>query len=157
MRRDALIAVAALATVAAPTAIARAEAESPPSFSQAPALSPARFSAKPVRGRAASYLVFAISEAAHLEMRVYAAAAGRRAGGVCRAPSAANRARPHCRRWVLRGTLSTPALAGANRIPFTPRVSGRALKPGAYRLRIVATDGAGAHSAPASAGFTITP
>lgn len=157
MRRHALIAAATLATIATPTGIAWAEAGSPPSFSQAPALSPARFSTKPVRGRAASYLVFTISEAAHLGMSVYAAAPGRRSGGVCRAPSASNRARPRCRRWVLRGTLSTPALAGANRIPFTPRVSGRVLTPGMYRLTIVATDAAGAHSAPASVGFTIAP
>ncbi len=160
MRRHALIAAAAFATTAVPSGIAWAQAESPPSFSQAPSLSPARFGTRPVRGRAASYLLFTISEAARLEMRVSAAATGRRSGGACKAPPASNRAKPptpRCTRWRVLGTLSTPALAGPNRIPFTPRVGGRLLKTGAYRLRIVATDAAGAHSAPASVSFKITP
>ena len=127
----------------------------PPSFSPAPALSPSRFSAKPVRGQAASYLVFSISEAATLQMRVSVARPGRREHGHCAAPSRANRGHRRCTRWVALGTLSTPALPGANRTPFTPRVDKRLLAPGAYRLTIVATDAAGASSPPAVAGFTI--
>ncbi len=68
-----------------------------------------------------------------------------------------NRGKPHCLRYVEAGALSYKASAGAGRFPFAGRVAGHALKPGAYRLTLVATDAAGNSSAPAKLSFTIAP
>jgi virginiamycin B lyase len=53
-----------------------------------------------------------------------------------------------------KGTLSRSRGTGANRMRFTGRVSGRALKPGRYRAVFTATNAAG-KSAPRALSFTI--
>ena len=47
------------------------------------------------------------------------------------------------------------ALAGRNRTKFSGKLRGPRLRPGRYRAVAVATDGAGARSAPKSVGFRI--
>lgn len=59
------------------------------------------------------------------------------------------------KRWVkVSGSFSRNLKAGTNRLKFTGRVKGRALKPGRYRLRVVATAG-GKTSAVRRASFRI--
>jgi hypothetical protein len=61
------------------------------------------------------------------------------------------------RRWVAAGTLHRRGLAaGALSVAFSGRVGKRALKPGAYRLTVRATDAAGNVSAPHTVAFTIS-
>ncbi|MDX6698842.1 MAG: hypothetical protein QOE65_2239 [Solirubrobacteraceae bacterium] len=89
---------------------------------------------------------FTLSENARVRIVVQGSAAGRRVGGRCVAASRRNRARPACVRWLAAGALTRDAKAGRNRVGFTGRVGSRALRPGYYRLRLQATDGAGGRS-----------
>ena len=60
------------------------------------------------------------------------------------------------RRYVRAGTLKRAGRAGANRLRFYGRLSRRrALRPGVYRLVVVATDSAGQRSARKTASFTL--
>ncbi len=60
------------------------------------------------------------------------------------------------RRYVRAGTLRRAGRAGRNRLRFYGRLSRRrALRPGAYRLVVVATDSAGQRSARRTASFTL--
>jgi subtilisin-like proprotein convertase family protein len=59
------------------------------------------------------------------------------------------------RRYVLVGTLRRDGRAGANRIAVRGRIGRRALRRGAYRLRVRAVDAAGNRSAWRSKGFRV--
>jgi hypothetical protein len=77
---------------------------------------------------------------------------GRLVDGVCRAPT---RKRAHKRRCDLTiVTLRRTGRAGANRVPFSARIDGRALPIGSYTAVVVATGRSGT-SRPASVGFRI--
>ncbi|HEX8207934.1 MAG TPA: hypothetical protein VF587_17855, partial [Solirubrobacteraceae bacterium] len=52
------------------------------------------------------------------------------------------------RRGAQRGTIVRDVRAGANRFALRARAGGRRLRPGRYRLTVVATDAAGNVSAP---------
>jgi hypothetical protein len=52
-----------------------------------------------------------------------------------------------CTRYVKAGSFTHADTAGPNRFRFSGRVGGRKLKPGAYRLRVVARNSAGAGKA----------
>ncbi len=132
-----------------------------PRFTRVPALRPPRFRGPASRRsrsvRKGSVLTFSLSEAATLKLQIEILLPGRRKRGGCVAPSRSNRSRPRCTRHVPLGTLSATGVTGANGLPFSGRVSGRALRPGSYTLTAVATDAAGNSSAPAKASFTIAP
>jgi hypothetical protein len=84
---------------------------------------------------AGTTISYRLSEAATARFRVQRARAGR---------------------WRrLRGTLGQAGVAGVNRLAFRGRVGGTRLRPGRYRLRAVATDGAANRSQRRTAGFTI--
>ena len=53
------------------------------------------------------------------------------------------------------GTLTRAGTAGPNAMPFTGRVGRRELRPGSYRMRVVATDAAGNASTPATVRFRV--
>jgi hypothetical protein len=55
----------------------------------------------------------------------------------------------------VRGSFSDRGGAGANRVRFSGRLGGRALRRGSYRLVAVATDPAGNHSTVKYARFAI--
>jgi uncharacterized delta-60 repeat protein len=75
---------------------------------------------------------YTLSEAATVIARIERAGAGRRAG-----------------------TLRRAGRVGSNRLAFSGRVGRKALRPGAYRLILTATDAAGNRSAARSARFRI--
>jgi virginiamycin B lyase len=132
----------------------------PPSFSRAPSLHPSRFRDSGRGGGRVpkgSSLTFALSESSSVTGEVAAARPGRKSHGSCVGVSKSNRAKPHCLRYIRLGSLSFKATAGANRFAFSGRVAGHTLKPGGYRLTLVATDAAGNGSAPAKLAFTIAP
>jgi len=112
-------------------------------------LSLSRSRLRPTRRGARSSLAFKLSEVAAVKVFVQRAANGRRVGGRCVAITRANRATRRCTRYkTLAGGLTHQGRQGANTMAFSGRLGGRALAPGRYRLRVVATDTAGNRSAP---------
>jgi hypothetical protein len=83
------------------------------------------------------------------------ARAGRRVDGRCRTPTRTNRGRPRCTRYVAVGTLRRAALQGPNSVPFSGRITGRALAAGSYRATLRAQDAAGNRSPARTARFTV--
>jgi CSLREA domain-containing protein len=99
---------------------------------------------------------YTLSTAATVRITIYREAAGRRVGRRCRRPSRRLLRRRRCTRLVRRGTLVRTGSTGANRVPFSGRLGRRALPPGRYRGRIVASaTGAPRESAPRTARFRI--
>jgi DNA-binding beta-propeller fold protein YncE len=94
---------------------------------------------------------YTLSESAAVTLRIQRAVAGRRVGRSCRL---AGGGRP-CRRWVTAGTLRRSGLPGPNRVRFSGRIGGRALRPGAYRLIVTATDAAGNRASGRSQAFRV--
>ena len=75
---------------------------------------------------------------------------------VCVKRTRRNRGSRRCTRYVRAGrTLTRTSKAGRNRVKFTGRIGRRALKPGRYRLTIVATDAAGNRSRARRLNFRI--
>ena len=93
---------------------------------------------------------YRLSENARVVFTIARALPGRRVGRACRKPTARNRTRPRCTRYVRvrGGRFAATARAGANRKRFSGRIGRRALKPGRYRASLVATDAAGNASRP---------
>jgi hypothetical protein len=99
---------------------------------------------------------FTLSEASTVKISIAKSEAGRRVGKRCRAPKPSLRRRPRCTRHVGVGSLLKPNLRpGARRVRFSGRVGSRALRPGAYRAAIVATDPGGNRSRAAEVTFRI--
>jgi DNA-binding beta-propeller fold protein YncE len=130
-----------------------------PSDTSAPTISgfrlaPKRFKASP-KGR--SSFRFRLSEAAAARIEVDRVRPGRKVGKRCEKPTPNLSKHPRCKRFIGVGkTLNFQnRSAGANKIAFNGKVSGRALKPGIYRARITAKDAAGNSSTPKNARFTV--
>jgi DNA-binding beta-propeller fold protein YncE len=97
-----------------------------------------------------------LTRAARLTITVEAGKPGRRHGSQCLRLTRLHR-RATCTRYVPllgRRTLSLPA--GASTFTLTPALRGRPLKPGAYRLSLVALDSDGNRVGPVTARFTVT-
>lgn len=113
----------------------------------------------PVAARAKRGTTFRyrLSEDARVVFTIQRALPGRRVGRACRRPTARNRARLRCTRYVRvrGGRFAAKAHAGANRKRFSGRIGRRALKPGRYRASLVATDAAGNHSLPKRLTFRV--
>ena len=97
---------------------------------------------------------FRLDQRANITVTVYAKLAGRRSGGSCKPAGRRLAGRPRCTRTVAVATFARSGHAGANKVAFTARIRGKALKPGSYEASFTATDLAGS-SNPASLGFTI--
>ena len=138
---------------------------------QAPSLGPVSMSRKRFRVARAATAVsarrrsragsgtsfgFSLSENAAVVIAIERKTAGRRVGRRCaRARGRAPRRR-RCTRFVSAGSALTRNLpAGANRVSFSGRIGRRALKPGAYRANLTATDAAGNRSSERSTNFVI--
>ena len=132
----------------------------PPAFTAAPAFHPRRFRTAGRGSRSTpkgSSLRLSLSEAATLKLQISAQRIGHKLHGKCVTRSRANRGKAPCRLYLRAGTLSVKASSGPNRLSFSGRVAGHALRPGTYRVSIVATDAAGNSSAPAVVTFTVAP
>jgi hypothetical protein len=97
---------------------------------------------------------FVLDRAATLKIAIKTRVLGRGVHGRCRRNSRQLRHRPVCLRTVTVFTLTRGAHAGLNKVAFTGRVHGRALKPGHYLAVFTPIDAAGA-SAPQTLRFTI--
>ncbi|HEU0019901.1 MAG TPA: hypothetical protein VFQ14_06385, partial [Thermoleophilaceae bacterium] len=96
---------------------------------------------------------FTLSEAARVELTVLRKVKGRRSGGRCK-----QRAQKGRRCTIARTVGPLPQRAGRkgdNSVRFLGRVRGRALTPGAYVLRLSATDAAGNRSQPKALRFSV--
>jgi hypothetical protein len=86
---------------------------------------------------------YRLSEPAVVKFTVERAARGRKRGSKCLAPTKKRRKLRRCTRYVrLRGSFSRQSKTGLNRFRFTGRLRGKKLRPGRYRLVLVATDAA---------------
>jgi hypothetical protein len=108
------------------------------------------------RARVGSRLRYRLSEAATARFTIERAAKGRRKGRRCVAPTKKSRKARRCTRYVrLKGGFSRKSTAGLNGFRFTARLRGRKLRPGRYRLALVATDAAGNRSKAKRAAFRV--
>jgi streptogramin lyase len=91
------------------------------------------------RAPAGTRIRFRLNDVATVRIRIERRLSGRRAGRRCVAPKPKLLSRRPCARFVGRGTLVRRNLAaGTQRIAFSGRIGGKALKPGRYRLTAVA-------------------
>ncbi len=112
--------------------------------------------AKSTRAPAGTRIRFRLTDVAAVRMKVQRRVPGRRVGGRCLRSTPALRSRERCRRFVARGRLIRRDLAaGTQRIAFSGRVGGKALKPGRYRLTALAVADGGDRSKPRRASFTV--
>ena len=127
-----------------------------PSFTAATA-SPATFAvdprgtaetAVPAKAHKGTSLRFTLTEAARVVFTVELATPGRKSGKRCVAQTKANRTKKACTRYTLAGRFAQAAVSGANVKPFSGRIGSKRLKPGRYRLTLLATDAAGNVSKP---------
>jgi hypothetical protein len=99
---------------------------------------------------------YRLSEAATARFTIQRAAKGRKKGHRCVRPTKKNRKAKRCTRYVkLKGSFSRISKAGLNSFRFTGRLRGKKLRPGRYRLVMVATDAAKNKSKPKRAKFRI--
>ena len=106
--------------------------------------------------RTGTTIRFRLSEAARVTYDFRRALPGRKVGRRCLAPTRARQGRPRCTRYVRSGSLRRAAALGSNILRFQGRLTRRrALRPGKYRLTLVATDAAGQRSAPKTLTFRL--
>jgi hypothetical protein len=118
-----------------------------------PILSPPNLKPRKFRAKSSSLVSYTDSQAAKATLTVLHPVGGVRKGRSCAAPSREHNGKrlEKCTRWVaLKGLFEHQDLAGANSFRF----SDHQLRPGTYRLQVVAISALGA-SAPVEASFTI--
>ena len=79
---------------------------------------------------------------------------GRRVGGNCKPNSKRLHHKPKCALYTTVATLTRTGHAGLNKLRFTGRIRGKALKAGHYRAVFATTDSAGV-SQPTAISFTV--
>jgi hypothetical protein len=116
----------------------------------APAVSGLKVSTKTLK------VSYTLSEGATASFTLAKATTGRRVNGKCVRTTRRNRKRPHCTRFVPVGrAFAGPGAAGGNSLSL-PKVHGRKLGAGRYKLTLTVTDAAG-NKATFTKNFTIKP
>jgi hypothetical protein len=82
---------------------------------------------------------FQLDQAATVAIKIERALPGRKRGKRCVAPTKKLKRAKRCTRYVKAGTLTRRAAAGADKVAFSGRIGKKALKPGRYRMKLVAT------------------
>jgi hypothetical protein len=103
-------------------------------------------SARAKKAKKGTTFVYTLSEASRVLFTIEQRQKGRKVGRTCQKPSAKNRKKKACTRYVARGTFAQDGAAGANTKKFSGRIGKRKLAPGTYRATLVATDAAGNRS-----------
>jgi hypothetical protein len=97
---------------------------------------------------------YTLSEGSTASLALTKATTGRKVNGKCVRTTKRNHKRRHCTRFVAVGrTITAPGAAGANSLTL-PKVHGRKLGPGRYRLTLTVTDAAG-NKATFTKSFTV--
>jgi Thrombospondin type 3 repeat len=118
-------------------------------------------SSTPLQGRTSATrkrgttFAFTLDTDGTVRIAIQRAMPGRRSGGRCRKPSRRLRRKPACTRWVTQHTLTRTAHSGANRVPYTGRVRGKALRPGRHRAVFIASAPGYTRSAATAVKFRI--
>lgn len=89
---------------------------------------------------------FSVDQLARVTLVFTQRLAGRRVAGKCLAPTRANRDHVACPRTTTRGSLSYTVRAGAHRVPFQGRITGRGLPLGPYTVTLTADQHHDRHS-----------
>jgi hypothetical protein len=97
---------------------------------------------------------FRLDQPATTSVKLQRVTVGRRVRRSCRLSTKPLRHNPKCARYTAIATLTRTAHAGLNKLPFTGRIRGKALRPGRYRAVFTATDTAG-KSKPLTIGFVV--
>jgi hypothetical protein len=97
---------------------------------------------------------FRLDLAATVKLAIQTRVQGRRVAHTCKANSRKLRHNARCTRIVTVATLTRTAHAGLNKVPFTARIHGKALKPASYEAVFTPINGAGA-SARGTLGFRL--
>jgi len=118
-------------------------------------------SSTPLTGRTAAkrhhkgtVFSFRLDQPATVKIAIQTTGHGRRVGRSCKPESHRLRRKPRCTRTLTMGTLTRSGHVGLNKVSFTGRIGGKALKPGRYRAVFTAIDAAG-RSAARALSFTI--
>ncbi len=144
-------------TVAAPTptkAVMSALTETNATFTVGSVSTPLTGRTAAVRHEQGTVFLFRLDQPATVKLTIQANLAGRRVGGRCVTATNVLRQKPRCTRTVTIATLTRTAHTALNKVAFSGRISGRALKPGSYRAVFTATDAAGS-ARPRTLSFTI--
>ncbi|HEX3239730.1 MAG TPA: hypothetical protein VHR18_06305 [Solirubrobacterales bacterium] len=131
-----------------------------PVFTAAPKFQPKRFAVSgnksaPKGTPKGTKLKLALSEPATVIATIARPSPGRKAGKLCVAPGKAKSGAKRCTRFVAKGSLAKQLPAGPGSIPFSGKLKGKPLAPGAYRATVSAKDASGNLSAATFAAFTI--
>jgi hypothetical protein len=97
---------------------------------------------------------FLLDQPATVRIAIQTKSRGRRVGHTCRAATRKLRHRPSCTRTIILATLTRTGHAGLNKVAFSGRIQGKALKRGRYQAVFTAIDSAGAASSE-TLSFTI--
>ena len=100
---------------------------------------------------------FSLSEASKVKLSFESIKKGRKVGKKCRKPTAKNRKRKACKRYVkVKTAVSLTGKAGTNKVAFQGRLTRRkSLRPGRYRLTVTATGASGKASKPVRKNFRL--
>ncbi len=108
------------------------------------------------RSRRGTVVRFRLTVASRIVLTVKRAAAGRRSGRRCVAPSARLKNARRCtRRLAVRGSLGRSGKAGLNRLRFSGRIGGRPLAPGRYTMLLRLPPAGGVKGAVATRNFRV--
>ena len=150
-----------LNTAALPCVLPATPDTTPPSVGDT-AVSPKKFAvdksgqaARRKRAPTGTKIAYKLSEPATVGFTVERKTKGRKVGKACKRKTRANRKRRKCTRYSSQGSFTQAGVAGANSKPFSGKIGKRTLKPGSYRLTLIATDAAGNKSKASTANFTI--
>jgi hypothetical protein len=99
------------------------------------------------RAKTGTTFSFVLDQPSTAKLAITTTATGRRVGRRCRRNTRSLRRKPRCKRTVKVATLTRATHAGLNKVAFTGRIRGRALKPGRYKLALTATTAAGTSAA----------
>lgn len=98
---------------------------------------------------------FRLAVASSVRFDAERAGVGRRVGGRCVSPTAANRRRAVCTRYARAGSFTRSRPAGRSRFKVPVRIAGRRLKAGRYRMSATPS-AASLAGAPSRTGFRVT-
>jgi hypothetical protein len=110
---------------------------------------------KSTKAATGTKIVYTLSEAGTVRMAVERKLQGRRVKGKCRRKTRKNRKKGRCTRYVPKGALTRRAPAGTSVVTWTGRIGKRVIKPGRYRMSLVAVDAAGNRSVPRRVFFRV--
>jgi hypothetical protein len=116
------------------------------------AIAPRATAVSAARTRRGTTIRFTLSERATVRLYIKRVLLGHRSGRRCSTQTAAG---ARCSVYRGAGKLVRVLRRGRRKVAFTGRVGTRPLRPGRYRLSVIAKDGAGNTSKPARARFTI--